>query len=90
MSLGLGRNAKKILLLSALSFLSTLIGFLLLQVVGSFITSFSIWTLTQSQKIPPEFPFFYIPEFIIIISALLVLSTIYVLILKKLRILSIK
>jgi len=48
---------------------------------------YSIWTLTQSQMSPAQFPFIYIPEVMIYLAAFMVASTFWVFIAMKWRIL---
>jgi len=78
---------RRFMYLSILSLLTSVMGFTLLQMAGGFITTFSIWTLTQSQMSPAQFPFIYIPEVMIYLAAFMVASTFWVFIAMKWRIL---
>lgn len=79
---------RRFVFLSATSFLTSIAGFAALQFAGGFITTFSIWTLTQSQITPPEFPFIYLPEFFIYLFIFAISVTAWVFFARKWRLLS--
>lgn len=79
------RRNRRIVYLSLFSFTTSVVGFMFVQVFGATITSFSIWTLNQSQMIPPQFPFFYIPEILLYGIGMLSGSVLLVFLLIKLR-----
>ena len=79
------KKNRRLMYLMGVSFLTSVIGYMIVQVLGAAITSFSIWTLEQSHKIPPEFPFFYIPELMIYLSGIMIGSTFFVMLLFRLR-----
>ena len=79
------KNNRRLMYLSAISFTTSIMGFMIVQMFGEMITSFSEWTLTQSSKTPAEFPFVYISEMVIYSVGLFIGAVFFIWLLMKLR-----
>lgn len=76
---------RQMIYFATLSFLASIIGYMIVQVFGATVTSFSVWTLQQSLMRPPQFPFIYVPEIVVYGGGIFFGIMFYVMLLFRLR-----